>query len=81
MMMRRANNIDKCMEDCELEAQIGGMAGAAKKGTQMSVRVVNLASGPLIFSVAPLYRSQGVSSTFALQSHAMRVIAKANLVI
>ncbi len=31
MMMRRANNIDKCMEDCELEAQIGGMAGAAKK--------------------------------------------------
>jgi hypothetical protein len=25
--------------------------------------------------------SQGVSSTFALQSHAMRVIAKANLVI
>jgi hypothetical protein len=50
MMMRRANNIDKCMDDCELEAQIGGVwLELLKKGTQVSVRVVNLASGPLIF--------------------------------
>jgi hypothetical protein len=50
LMMKRANNIDKCMEDCELEAPIGGLwLELLKKVTHVSVRVVILASESLIF--------------------------------
>ncbi len=55
------------------------MAGAAKKSYSCECAGGDPCKWASHLSVAPLYMSQGVSSTFALQSHAMRVIAKANL--